>query len=124
MKVKTFALIAAMLFLIALIAIVQLSQYIRPETSTITVTEGPDNNYSASMTPDQMPEVVIPDVNDSSLEYGPIKLTEKSNDIVKITTTPTPAPISPTPTPEPRPTAMVPMKPMEPWKPATPMEPW
>lgn len=124
MKVKTFALIAAMLFLITLMAIVQLSQYIRPETSTVTATEGPDKNYSASMTPDQLPEVAIPDVNESSLEYGPIKLTEKSNDIVKITVTPTPAPMSPTPSPEPRPTSMAPMKPMEPWKPATPMAPW
>lgn len=114
MKVKTFTVIVTILLLLALIAIVQFSQHIKVNTSSVAATEKPYNKYSASM---KMPDETIPEVNETPVDLTPVNLSENSQVIIKITTTPTLSG-------EPVPTTMAPMKPMEPWKPTAPMTPW
>lgn len=123
MKVKTFTIIFALLFLLALVAIVQFPQYFKPYPLTVAVTEEPNMSYSASMTPELPPDMAVPEINETTVSLAPVTLSENNNKIKPITT-PTPAPMTPTPTVEPCPTPMAPMKPMEPWKPAAPMTPW
>jgi hypothetical protein len=124
MKVKTFSIIVTMIFLLALIAIIQLPLHVRPDPSPVAATAEPDENYTPSMTPEILPDMAMPEVNETSVNVTPVTLSENSNNIVKLVMTPTPAPMSQTPTPEPRSTPMAPMEPMEPWKPAVPMTSW
>ena len=142
MKVKTFAVIVTLLFLLALLVIIcyaqearldrSSAQDVKPDSSSITTpaaTEEPDNNYSEPTMPELSPNMTLPDVNESSINLTPVTLSESSNVIVKLAQTPTPTtgpydiPATPTPTTDPRSAPMTPMKPMEPWKPASPMMP-
>lgn len=124
MKVKTFTVIITLIFLLAMLAIAHYANDIRPDASSIAATEVPDNNYIASTTPELLPSMTLPGVNESSLNLTPVTLSENSNVIVTLAITPTA--ITPAPSAEPCPTPMAPMKPMEPmkpWKPAAPMAP-
>jgi hypothetical protein len=114
MKVKTFTEIVTILFLLVLIAIVQFSQYIKADTSSVAATERPYDKYSASTT---MPDETIPEVNETPVNLMPVNLSENSQVNIKITTMPSRSG-------EPVPTSMAPMKPMEPWEPTAPMTPW
>lgn len=124
MKVKTFTIILALLFLLALIAIVQFPQYFKPYPLPVAVTEEPDVSYTASMTPELLPDMAVPEINETTVSLAPVTLSENNKNNIRPVMTPTPAPMTPTPTAEPSPTPMAPMKPMEPWKPAAPMTPW
>ena len=124
MKVKTFNMIVTVLFLLAMLAIAHYAHDIRPDASSVAATEVPDKGYSASTTPELLPNMTLPDINESSLNLTPMTLSENSNKIVTPTIKPTAITPIPSTNPSPTPMApMAPMKPMEPWKPAAPMAP-
>lgn len=127
MKVKTFTLMIALIFLLAMLAVAHYAQDsrlntispqdTRPNTSSIampTATEEPDTKDSGPMMPEPLAGLSLPIVNEPSLNPTPVGPSKNSEAIIGLAMTPTP-PI------DPRSTPMAPMKPMEPWKPAAPM---
>lgn len=129
MKVKTFAVIVALLLLMAVLAVVYYAQDAGVHASPVTPAGETDGHYIPSTMPVLMPEASLPGVNESALNLTPamlsglnestlnltpVTLSENSNEIIEPVATPRPSA-------EPRSTPMAPMIPMEPWKPAAPM---